>query len=146
MNVHGIVLVEGEYNPGEFVSVAGMDISRLASASVGYTDGKFENVLGYVTDAKRVMGPQDCIYPSDWALLDVAHGKPYVRATAKLTNTGMTPFILKAGVKSFVWAATGHILEKQDGHIVRGVLSRIIMAPLLSNKDGGEYRIFPGVG
>lgn len=145
MNVHGIILVDGEFSRGETISVAGADLSGLARGSVRYADdGAFGGVIGVITDARRILGPEDCVRDSDWLLLDVAQGRPFVRASAKLIASGVLPFIEKMGVSALTWSAVGHILERNGNHIARTFLRDISLTP--ATIDPGAYRIFPGVG
>jgi hypothetical protein len=144
VQVHGIILVEGEFNRGESISIAGCDISRLANGTVGYLDDKIDHLLGFLTDVRKVLGPKDCFSASDWALLDVAHGRPYVRASARLTATGLLPFVKEIGLPGLTWAGAGAVLERVGDRITHCYLKHVFLT--VARGDVGAYRLFPGIG
>ena len=145
MQVHGIILVEGDYNPEETISIAGADISKLAHGTVGWLDNNIDHLLGYIVDVRKVMGPKDCFQDSDWALLDVAEGRPFVRASARLTTSPLLPLIEEIGLQYVSWSASGYVLERVGSHITSSVLKQVFLAPLQGG-DPGAYRLFRGLG
>jgi hypothetical protein len=140
VRVHGIVLAE---KFGTFqVDVAGADISNLTKARVDNSSSGFlwgqEMPAGYVVEARKVMSAADCQTDGDRALLDVAHGKPFVRATVVLHEK----FAEAVKQKVVGWGAHGFATEKIDDHIVKCHLRGVA----LDLDSRGLYRVFPGEG
>lgn len=149
MDIHGIILSEADlHGYPEGLSVANTDISHLVGKVFGGDEGRlmdFRDVVGQVKDVKAIQGPQDCASDADRGLLDLARGKPFVRATAKLLDTDRGR-LLQDLVKDrmVAWSGAGCILEICDKKVAKALFN-YVMVTGFGNVDS-IYRVIPGKG
>jgi hypothetical protein len=154
MNVHGIVLMGDLLAPYNTIDVGGLEnighfIARGEVWSSDRDRNNLDSILGRILDAKIVLTSNDCRSDSDRALLDVARGQPFVRASVEIYKSKAD--LVAVLLKGLRWSAWGTALEKTDDpvarhmHVHRYALHGINVEAARLH-EVSPYRLFPGLG